>query len=318
MRSYTFVAAAASCVVATSAASVDVPRQTSGTAGCGISHWFNGITQYHSLTSNGTSRSYSIHLPSNYSQDVPYPVVLGFHGSSSIGLFFEVDTGLSGSQYSANKIMVYPNGLGGAWAGANYSDATVPADLTFVSDLLTEIRANYCVDDSRIYATGMSIGGGFVDTIACSEVGSQFAAFAAGSGSFYTDNNGVGGCTPVKTPVPVLEIHGGADPDVNYNGGEGEGGIEPSIPDWLSWWAQRNNCPDSTKTVEDLFNGTGQHYSWTCNGVEGLLQHWKVDDMGHCWASTSLDFSCLVAGEGPGPISASSIVMAFFDKFTKA
>lgn len=30
----------------------------------------------------------------------------------------------------------------------------------------------------------------------------------------------------------MLEFHGGADMDVNYNGGQGEGGIEPAIPDW--------------------------------------------------------------------------------------
>jgi hypothetical protein len=39
----------------------------------------------------------------------------------------------------------------------------------------------------------LSIGGGFVNTIACAPVGGNFAAFAAGSGSFYTDNGGVTG-----------------------------------------------------------------------------------------------------------------------------
>ncbi|KAJ6528254.1 carbohydrate esterase family 1 protein [Mycena vulgaris] len=315
-------AAAATFLVSTTlavAATIDIAQRATaagGTAGCGTTHWFNGITQYHTLTSGGRDRSYSIHLPSNYSETKPYPLVLGFHGSSSIGFFFEADTGLSGSKYSADKIMVYPNGVGGAWAGANYSEATVPEDLGFVSDLLDEIRAGWCIDNSRIYATGLSIGGGFVNTIACSEVGGQFAAFAAGSGSFYTDSSGVtGGCTPARSPIPMLEIHGGSDPDVHYAGGPGEGGTEPAIPDWLSWWALRNNCPSNT--TETLFNGDVHHTVWECNGVEGVLQHWKVDDMGHCWASTTLDFSEIAAGQGPTPIDASTIVMAFFDQSTK-
>lgn len=42
----------------------------------------------------------------------------------------------------------------GAWAGANYSEVSVAEDLQFVADLLDEVRDGYCVDDSRIYATG--------------------------------------------------------------------------------------------------------------------------------------------------------------------
>ncbi|KAF8178785.1 hypothetical protein K438DRAFT_1769242 [Mycena galopus ATCC 62051] len=235
--------------------------------------------------------------------NTPYPLVLGFHGSSEIGFFFEADTGLSESQYSAEKIMVYPNGLGGAWAGANYSVATVPEDLQFVSDLLDAVRAGWCIDDSRIYATGMSIGAGFANTIACSPIGGDFAASA------------IIRCTPARSPLPMLEIHGGADTSVHYDGGPGEGGVEPAIPDWLSWWAERNACGTNTSTTS--FNDDVQHYEWECSGSEGLLQHWKVDDMGHCWASTTLDFSEIAAGEGPTPIDASTIVMAFFDLWVK-
>jgi poly(3-hydroxybutyrate) depolymerase len=72
------------------------------TAGCGKTHLLAGITTYHGLTSSGRDRKYSVHLPSGYDKSKPYPVVLGFHGSSSIGLFFEVDTKLSESRFSAN------------------------------------------------------------------------------------------------------------------------------------------------------------------------------------------------------------------------
>jgi poly(3-hydroxybutyrate) depolymerase len=87
------------------AAALDLPPRTTevaGTAGCGTTHWFNGITQYHSLKSSGRDRSYSIHLPNDYDENKPYPLVLGFHGSDGIGLFFELDTRMSSSDYSAN------------------------------------------------------------------------------------------------------------------------------------------------------------------------------------------------------------------------
>lgn len=204
------------------------------TSGCGKTHWFNGITQYRSLTSTGTDRSYGVHLPSDYDKDRQYPAVLGFHGSSSIGFFFEADTRLSSDAYTGDKIMVYPNGLGGAWAGANYSEATVAEDLQFVWDLLTDLRANFCVDSARVYATGMSIGGGFVNTIACNDtVGGEFAAFAPASGSFYTDNDEHHTeCKPARDVTPIIEIHGGSDADVSYEGGEGQGGDNPAIATW--------------------------------------------------------------------------------------
>ncbi|KAJ7309489.1 hypothetical protein DFH08DRAFT_823429 [Mycena albidolilacea] len=83
-----------------STASINIPRAetVNGTAGCGTTHWFNGITQYHSLQSSTRSRDYSVHLLSSYDANKPYPLVLGFHGSSSVGFFFEADTGLSVSK----------------------------------------------------------------------------------------------------------------------------------------------------------------------------------------------------------------------------
>ncbi len=78
-----------------------------------------------------------------------------------------------------------------------------------------------------------SNGGGFIGTIACDPQGSSlFNALAAHSGSFYTDNDGTNdGCAPSKR-IPMIEIHGTDDKTVNYDGGKGEGGIEPPISSW--------------------------------------------------------------------------------------
>ena len=82
----------------------------------------------------------------------------------------------------------------------------------------------------------MSNGGGFVGTLACSPIGSSlFAGFAAGSGAFYTDLNGpMNGCNPSRKPLPFLSIHGYSDKTVKYEGGQGDGGLLPAIPDWYA------------------------------------------------------------------------------------
>ena len=82
--------------------------------------------------------------------------------------------------------------------------------------------------------SSMSNGGGFVGTLACHKLGSTlFAAFAAHSGAFYTDINGPSNaCAPARLPLPILEIHGGADKTVHYEGGQGDGGPQPPILSW--------------------------------------------------------------------------------------
>ncbi|KAJ7698229.1 hypothetical protein B0H14DRAFT_3528986 [Mycena olivaceomarginata] len=98
---------------------------------------------------------------------------------------------------------------------AVYPKATVPEDLQLVSDLLDE----------------PPIGGCFVNTIASAPVGRNFAAFAAGLGSFLLHRlrRHLGQltsqpCTPARSPLPVPKIHGGSDTDVPYAGGRGRAG----------------------------------------------------------------------------------------------
>ncbi|KAK7923593.1 hypothetical protein PG985_007664 [Apiospora marii] len=270
----------------------------------------------HLLTSSGMVRSYTVHLPDKYAATQQYPVLVGYHGHPGIGLFLEADTRLD--EFASDKIVVYPNGVDMAWAGANYSKTTVAQDLQFTHDLLADLRTRYCVDSARVYATGMSNGAGFLGALACNDtVGGEFAAFAPVAGAYYTDARGPDdGCKPARDLTPILEFHGGADESVFYDGGQGEGGYEPPIADWLSWWAERNGC-QTPPEQQDSFNDTVHHLTWTCRGVQGMLQHYKVDTMKHAWPSTEINFSQLAAGDVPTHIQASQIMQEFFRNFTR-
>ncbi|TQV94358.1 hypothetical protein V2A60_002608 [Cordyceps javanica] len=306
-------------LAATASTAAAQAQYTGGdTSGCGKTRLFNAFPKIRTLKSGGKDRGYLAHVPEGYDKNHRYPVIVGFHGSGSVGFFFEADTGLDRARYTGDKIVVYPNGLGGAWAGASYSAATVDEDLQFVRDLLADVRGHFCVDSARIYATGLSSGGGFVDTIACNAtVGGEFAAFAPASGSFYTNNDdNYRDCAPARVPTPMLEFHGGADESVRYDGGQGEGGVEPSIPNWLSRWASRNQCETPYKQ-EDLYDGDVHHLSWTCKGQEGVLQHYKTDDQKHDWPSPWPNFSQLAALDTPTHLEASALIQAFFMKYTR-
>lgn len=215
--------------------------------------------------------------------------------------------------------MVYPNGIDGSWAGPSYhsnASSTIAEDVQFVSDLIDDVKKSFCVDDSRIFGVGMSNGGGFIGTLACDPKGSTlFTALAAHSGAFYTDVNGpANGCAPAKSALslPILEIHGAADKTVKYEGGQGDGGMLPPISSWLDWWAQRKQCESPTSEV--IADGKVQHLSWKCGQGETSLEHYFVQDLGHCWADTEINLSQLSVPQGPSVIKANEIILKFFDR----
>ena len=85
-----------------------------------------------------------------------------------------------------------------------------------------------------------------------------------------------------------------------------------------------------------MFDGDVHHLSWTCNGQQGVVQHYKTDDQSmikprdiinevcllifeteHDWPSTEPNLSQLAAGDKPTHIDASAIIQDFFSKFTR-
>jgi poly(3-hydroxybutyrate) depolymerase len=188
------------------------------------------------------------------------------------------------------------------------------------------MRDNYCIDNRRIYASGYGIGGGFVDTLACSpHHGEDFAAFAMVAPALFTEADG-SWCKPER-PLPILEsklpsirlqkhvanlvtVHG-ADDDVNcYNGGKTEGVPYLSVPDFLKRWAKRDSCnkiPDSCTKHDGLVHTT----SYTCQGMENFVEGVHLVGQKHGWPSTQTN----MRNNGvKAPIDASKTIIEFFKK----
>ncbi len=206
-----------------------------------------------------------------------------------------------------------------SWESAEYAVEDID-DREFTTSLLAALEADFCVDTSRIYATGKSNGGGFVNFLACSpHHGGAFAAFAIASGAFYEQFVEGRKCRPARSPLPILEFHGSADPTIPYEGKKERRGRLPPIPRWLEQWAapDRNDCPGPAE-VSVIGDGKVQITSY-CGATEGYL----IDDMEHCWPSTEYTEESKTCGNrttGPNtlaPIEATSIMMDFFNLYTK-
>jgi len=91
-------------------------------------------------------------------------------------------------------------------------------DVAFTSDMIDRISAEYCVNPSRIYATGMSNGAFMSYRLAC-ELSNRIAAIGPVAGVSVADP-----CLPSR-PVPVISFNGTGDLLVWY-----DGGIYESVP----------------------------------------------------------------------------------------
>jgi polyhydroxybutyrate depolymerase len=179
-------------------------------------------------------------------------------------------------------IAVFPQGSVGpdGHTGWNTSRAKDPSvnDLLFVSQLLSHLQSQLCVDPARIYAAGFSNGGGFAAVLAC-RFADRIAAFASVSGEYYPQP---GGCDPAR-PVPILEIHGTSDGTVPYLGSPRL--HYPSVSAWLSGWARRDGCRagPSTFYLQDYVTGR----AWTkCRGSGEVVQYTVLSGW-HVWPGSS-------------------------------
>lgn len=294
-------------------------------AGCGTAHtegWSNG-TDTHSIRSKGVTRTYAVDVPKGYNdkKDEPWPMIMDFHGASR-----DTFNQYNNSQYFAESrgedyIIVYPQGRGNVWEGAKYAINSAD-DISFVSDLMEHLDDTYCINSDRVYASGKSNGGGFVDMLACSDVGDTFAAFAMAAAALYSDNSykdkEVNGCPKSRA---ILESHGGKDSVVPYEGQKkGNGGSSPDIPEWLGWWARRDGCKKADEPVIDNDHNGYNITSYSCNGYDDVVVGYHIPDLNHCWPSAdgnNSDAGARESGCGFRELDFTSVVLDWFDRWNR-
>jgi polyhydroxybutyrate depolymerase len=229
-------------------------------------------------------RLYRLHVPITYQVNSPTPLVLVFHGAGGTSAGMESGTGLSTFADQHGFLVAYPQGLpdgpgeSSFWASVGPMDFGVD-DVHYVSLLLDDLQKNLCVDVRRIFVTGFSNGGGMSGLLAC-RLASRLAAVAPVSGNFYAIP---GGCHPSR-PLPLLDIHGSADPLLLYNGipaSEDPPWPLPPIQQWLQGWVTLDGCNSGPAIFARTPQIMGER--WTgCQG-DAIVEHYRVEGGGHSW-----------------------------------
>jgi polyhydroxybutyrate depolymerase len=143
-----------------------------GSAGCGVAG-STGV-QNIALTVDGTARTGVFFVPTGYDPSKAYPIVFVFHGDGGTGAGIRTSLDLE-PDADGKAIFAYPDGAGETW------DSDVSGtndDMVFVLAVRDMLRADYCVDTTRTFLTGMSRGGFFVNQLACRYGVAEFAAIA--------------------------------------------------------------------------------------------------------------------------------------------
>ncbi|KAK5682503.1 hypothetical protein LTS10_005631 [Elasticomyces elasticus] len=297
------------CVAASSQSPV-------GSTGCGKTHT-PGYHTVHSNTgknlsikSDGIPRYYTVQVPLEYDAQKKYPLIFDYHGSSNTPLNQRDNSAYY--NYTNKYLVVYPEGRGLNWQGPTYAAGS--NDLLFTDDLLAHVAAQYCIDPQHIYASGKSNGGGFVDTLACSDVGDKFAAFAMASAALYTDTK-LTACPNRKRAI--LEAHGDKDSIIPYvPTKDGRGGPLPNVGKWVGWWGQRD-CGANVKPTIDT-KPTGYNVTtYSCNGRQDVVKHYHLAKGGHCWPSSDPETSDNRGGscKGARVLDFTPKVLEFFGKW---
>jgi polyhydroxybutyrate depolymerase len=261
---------------------------------------------------NGVNRSYRIYVPAIYSSATAVPLVFNFHGYTSTNVQQEAYGNFRPIADTANFIVVHPQGLviNGSTGWNNFGTvAANQGDLNFVEQMITEISAQYSIDQNRIYSTGMSNGGFMSYDLACF-MSARFAAIASVTGGMMPSHKNA---CQASHPTPVMQIHGTADAVVTYNG-NGIGNLH--VDSLVKFWVKFNNCnPTPTYTAVPnsvtTDNCTAEHYVYSGGTKGSTVEFFKIIGGGHNWAGAPIS----VNGNTNMDINASKEIWRFFSKY---
>lgn len=214
-----------------------------------------------SVAAHGRERRFILDVPAAPPGE-RLPVVIAFHGIGGDPGSFRDFTGLGERAHERGFIAVHPEGetvrlgvrVGPGWSIASEDNR----DVAFTRAVIDRLESTRCVDSSRVYAAGFSNGAHFTHVLGC-RMPERVAGIAAVGGAL---ENMAGGCG-AGPALPVIVIHGGADPVVGVEQGRAA----------VDLWKEKNGCEGVTR------KGPCDHHEECVAPVV----YCELGDLAHVW-----------------------------------
>jgi polyhydroxybutyrate depolymerase len=200
----------------------------------------------------------------------PVGLVLAFHGAGGTGDGFAGATGFSDAADERRFAVLYPTAAAHQFWSLN--DGMGTTDLDHVRALIPQAEALACT--GKVFATGVSNGGGFTARVACEL--DHIVAIAPVAGGYRALDR-----CPSTRRVSVLEVHGTADHVVPYRGKKPD--YAGSAPRYLAGWAKRDGCTGRPRSTRETKVVTRLRYRGCANGL--AVEHLRLTDVDHGWPS---------------------------------
>jgi len=248
-----------------------------------------------SLEHDGLTRTYKVHVPPSYDADSPFPLVIYLHGGGGNADAAYSD-GIDKASDKNGFILAAPEGTGeiilgklrASWNGGEWQTGKCCGDaddVGFISKMIEEIKISFNLDESKVYAMGISNGGLMTNRLAC-ELSDKITAIATVAPAAIPSD-----CNPVE-PVHVIDIHGTGDKCNPFYGREPSFSFCSNVdytrmtPEQvINKWRKINGCSDESVNGYENENAKCIIYNKCDGGAE--VEFCKVEGMGHTWPSGS-------------------------------
>jgi polyhydroxybutyrate depolymerase len=276
-------------------------------------------TSIHTLTHDGRRRSYRVHVPPVL--PLGAPLVIELHGGGGNGAGLDRLTRFYDLADRERFAVASPNGANHHW----HDGRTLPEpagrqpqepvdDVGFLAALIDCVAGWLPIDRRRVYVAGISNGAMMAARLA-NEIPHRIAAFGQVAGTVAED--APGWWHPDRT-VPIIQIHGTADPILPYRGGAVRTRPRAAGPDrgrvlgveqWVALLAAHNRAagPTQTRIEPDVTVRT-----WHGPTPQGDVEAWQVAGGGHTWPGGRQYLPVGIIGTTTATFDATAALWRFF------
>ena len=250
----------------------------------------------HDITVGG-ERPVTVRVPPSYADDHPAPLLIVLHGYSSTGREDDDYLGLRALAADSGYLYASPDGTLDSdrnhfW---NATDAccdfgeTGVDDVGYLRGVIDEIDRTLSVDLKRIGVVGHSNGAFMSYALACAHA-DRIAALVSIAGATFAR---AADCTPSE-PVAVVQVHGTADDNVDFDGGTVEGvgprqmGPYPGAETTAEAWAKYDGCEPAAAQLDERIDVDGDVPEaettvsrWSGCRPGGAVELWTIPGGGH-------------------------------------